>query len=138
MGFYLKVSDETSLKAGDLVILKVPKAMNPYVYGRHWLKEGAPLLKTVYALPGDTYVINNEAVFVNGEYIGEIFDEDSSGLPLPKIRGSFTVKEGYFLPIAARFPNSFDGRYFGEVSKKFIIARVKPLFILPAWVEELF
>ena len=137
IGFYMKVSDETPLKRGDLVILKVPEEMRQYVYERSWLKEGSPLLKIVYAIPGDTYLINSEAIFVNGKYVGGILKEDGSGWPLPRTRGSFTVRDGCFLPIAARFQHSFDGRYFGQVSQSLIIARVKPLLIFPEWMEAM-
>lgn len=135
VGFYVKVPFETPLKAGDLVIVKVPAEMHEYVYQRNWLKQDTPLLKIVYALPGDTYSINDEAVFVNGKYAGAIFTKDKSGLPLPRIRGVFTVEDGHFLPMAVRFPDSFDGRYFGQISQNLIIAKVKPLFIFPNWLE---
>lgn len=135
VGVYVRVPLKNPLERDGLVVVKVPKEMHKYIYGRNWLKKNTPLLKMVYALPGDTYTISDEAIFVNGEFVGEIYRQDKTGLPLPEIRGTFTVKEGYFLPMSARYPDSFDGRYFGQISQNEIIAEVKPLFIFPNWLE---
>lgn len=130
IGIYRVVPPDT-LQDGDMVVMHVPEPMHSYVYGRGWLPKGQSILKTVYAVPGETYSISDTEILVKGNYVGPIFAADRKGLPLPILRGSFIVQEDHFLPIASRMPNSFDGRYFGEVSTQLIIAKVVPLLLFP-------
>lgn len=123
LGIYRALKFDGRLDAGDLVLFKPPKAMHSYVYGRGWLKEGRMMLKNVGALPGDLYEVTDEAITINGQYVGPISKVDSDGLPMPCLRGRFKVNEGEFLPISTHIPNSFDGRYFGAVSIKEIKAK---------------
>jgi type IV secretory pathway protease TraF len=96
---------------------------------REWMQPGEMLLKHVGALAGDSYYVDNRCFYVNGHYIGPISTHDSQGQPLPEIRGGFVVKDGHFLPVAGRRPNSFDGRYVGEVSLSSIKDKVIPLIV---------
>ena len=60
LGLY--VVNNSNIKKGDLVILKVPENAKEYIYGREWLKQGKPLLKEIYALPGDSYEITDNYI----------------------------------------------------------------------------
>ena len=115
LGIYRFVAFDGNISRGDLVFLEVTEEARPYVYGRGWLPEGVLLLKQVGAVPGDHYNISDSDIRVNGDYVGPVFEEDRSGKPLPVLRGSYKVGDGYFLPVATNIPNSFDGRYFGTV-----------------------
>lgn len=123
LGIYQALKFDGRLETGDLVIFKPPQKIHPYVYGRGWMKEGELMLKNVGALPGDIYEVTDEAIMINGQHVGPIATVDRKGLPLPRLRGRFKVKEGGFLPISTHIPNSFDGRYFGAVSTKQIKAK---------------
>ena len=127
-GIYQKIPFNGILKKGDLVIFQPPQAAKPYLYERKWSRPGTPLLKNVAALSGDTYQINEKAIFINEHYLGPIYHYDLQGLPLPKLRGSFTVKAGCFLPLSTYAKNSFDGRYFGEVAIKKILSKAKLIY----------
>lgn len=128
-GLYLAVPFAGQLKKMDYVLIAPPENAVPYIYGRGWLPENRLLLKNVYALPGDHVQITNRAIYINHRYVGPIKEQDSTGLPLPRLRGSIPVPANYFLPIADRNPNSFDGRYFGPVSNRQIRFVVKPFLI---------
>ena len=127
-GIYQKIPFNGILKKGELVLFEAPKAAKPYLYGRKWLKPGTLLLKNVGALPGETYQINESVILINGQYIEPIYHYDHQGQPLPKLRGSFTIKPGYFLPLSTYAKKSFDGRYFGQVSIKKIIGKAKLIY----------
>jgi conjugative transfer signal peptidase TraF len=129
LGIYLLTPFRGDPKTGELVILDVPAQARPYIYGRGWLPEGGRLLKNIGAVPGDQVIISNDGIVINHQYIGPVFDQDSQGKPLPKLRGSFRIKPGYFLPIATAIPNSFDGRYFGPVPLRLIVGKAKPVLI---------
>jgi conjugative transfer signal peptidase TraF len=115
------------LKRGDLIFMQCPPGFEKYLYGRKWLPEGWPLLKTVRGIPGDQYCISENGISVNGKKIGPVYSVDSQGLPLPASRGCRTVPEKHFLPVSIGLLNSFDGRYFGVVSDSLIIGKARPV-----------
>lgn len=116
-----------SLARGELVVMNVPEQAKGYVYGRGWLPEPWPLLKTAAALPGDRYCISARELSINGVPIGPVFTEDTDSLPLPRHRGCWQVEKDHFLPVATHSMNSFDGRYFRTVSTAEIQALAEPL-----------
>jgi conjugative transfer signal peptidase TraF len=117
IGIYRLIpGDVRRLKTGDLVIMDVPRQARRYIYGRRWLREGWPLLKNIGAVAGDTYCITDSTVRINGQYLGPVFRTDGQGRELPRLRGTFQVEAGQFLPVSVDHAQSFDGRYFGAVS----------------------
>lgn len=138
--FYLNVSSSMpkgiykvipckEFKKGDFVIFDVPKIAQPYIYGRKWLPNNWPLIKTVGALPNDQVVITEKSIFINNQYIGKIFEKDHQGKPLPILRGSFKIPDNNWLPIATYIQNSFDGRYFGPIPFNLIRGKAIPILI---------
>lgn len=115
LGIYRLIPFDGSLKRGDRVVMKPPKQALPYIYGRCWLPDGWLLIKNVGALPGDSLLISDKAIYINGQFTGPVSQHDSQGMPLPRLRGCFKIDRGLFLPISTYIPNSFDGRYFGPV-----------------------
>jgi len=130
LGIYKKILFDGKLKKGELVIFKVPDAAKVYVYGRGWLKKEMPLLKEVRGIAGDQYTISSDGLLINGDHVGQVSTQDSQGKPLPKLRGRFVIKTGYFLPISTYSKKSFDGRYFGVVSVKSIIGKAIPFWTI--------
>lgn len=126
IGLYSIERDKLPQK-GDLVLLKVPSTLQQYIYGRGWLPSGWPLLKRVGGIEGDRYCYSQSVFIINDNYIGEIFSHDSKGLPLPKMTGCYKVKTDNFLPVATGLISSFDSRYFGEISTKYIEGIAKPI-----------
>lgn len=100
---------------GSVVLFAPPDGVRDLIYGRGWLPNGMPLLKTVGGLAGDTYCVRDGRFVVASDDIGPVFLLDSQGLPLPQISGCRRVGAGEFLPVALRLDRSFDGRYMGAV-----------------------
>lgn len=113
-GLYMLVplSDKT-LSLGEKVLLNVPNEAQKFFPVNQPLE--MPLLKTVAGLPGDRYLVSNTSIYVNGRYLGAVYNADQDGKALPQKRGAFVVKEGSFLPVATKTDKSIDGRYFGDV-----------------------
>jgi conjugative transfer signal peptidase TraF len=126
-GIYCKVLFQSNFKPGDLVLVQIPR----YISQRNsnWLRNDILLLKQIGAVAGDEIKITDQCIFINDQIVGPISDKDSLGRPLPKIRGNFTIKPGHFLPISTHIPNSFDGRYFGQIPLKSIKGKVIPIFL---------
>lgn len=128
-GFYQivasRVASSNELTRGDYVVLPMPEKVLKDVRGRSWVNEDSLLLKRVGAVSGDVVVITDDACYINGDYQGPVFIQDGNGLALPKIRGTFKIKDGEFLPISS-YERSFDGRYFGPVPVAVIEHKVVP------------
>ena len=129
IGLYLAVPDP--VKAGDKIVMRVPEDMKPYCYERGWMKENETMLKTAYALAGETYQITDTEMFVNHIKVGQVAKTDQKGLPLPQKQGEYVIAPGNFLPLATYKSNSFDGRYYGDVSTDLIVTKVMPIILIP-------
>ena len=127
-GLY-KISAPVNLKRGDIVIFIPPDHLKTFIYKRHWLPAGWPLMKQIGAMPGDTFCINKGQQFlINGKFVGPVSTVDSQGLPLPKIAGCRTIEPETILPVATHISNSFDGRYFGTIPLNIIKGKAVPLY----------
>lgn len=126
-GLYKVEAFHGSLQTGDMVIFDVPEQVRPYVYGRDWVPADRPLLKHVGAIPGDVFCVTDTAAYINGGYLGPVSMVDSKGRPMPVLRGSYQIEEGYFFPVATMQARSFDGRYFGAVPTNLIRNKVIPV-----------
>jgi conjugative transfer signal peptidase TraF len=130
VGLYRLARVDREVKRGDLVVLNIPSRYREYVYGRNWLPLGFPLLKQVGAVSGDLFCSKNALFTINGHAVGPVYQTDRQGLPLPQLDGCGRVPKGYFIPVAPRIANSFDGRYMGPVSLSEIVAMATPVFVL--------
>ncbi len=128
-GIYILKPFDGTLHRGDLVFMKCPPAFEKFVYGRKWLPNGWPLLKTVRGVPGDCFCVSDNEVTVAGKRIGPIYSFDREGLPLPVIRGYQSIPPHHFLPIATGLESSFDGRYFGAVDDALVIGKAMPIIM---------
>lgn len=104
-GLYLALPVEPSY--GDYVNVSCPEDVPPLA------EKGELLLKRLRGLPGDVYVVNDDALFLNGEYY-PLFR--AKYLPmLPK--GTYTVPDGYYF-LLNDHPRSFDSRYLGPIARE--------------------
>jgi conjugative transfer signal peptidase TraF len=115
------ISRDAPLERGSVVLFAPPDGVRELIYGRGWLPEGMPLLKTIGGLAGDTYCVRNGRFVIAGADIGPVFPYDSQGFPVPQIVGCRRVGADEFLPVASTLDRSFDGRYFGAVSQRFVL-----------------
>ena len=85
-------------------------------------------MKRVGATAGEKYSVDSETLKfeIEGKYIGQVYETDTNGNVLPKLRGEFEVPKGYVLPIATS-ARSFDGRYSGTIPQNSIKTRVVPI-----------
>jgi type IV secretory pathway protease TraF len=99
---------------------------------RQWLPKGWPLLKHIWAVTGDTYCVKSLAgksysLYIINQYTGPVAEKDSQGLPLTHIKGCHVVGKDNFLPVSTYINNSFDGRYYGEISLSSIRGIAEPV-----------
>jgi len=128
-GVYWKApTRDGTFRRGQLVVFPVPAVFRSLVYGRGWAAPGLPMMKGIGALEGDQVCISDFQATINGSVVGPVVSVDSAGRPLPRIRGCITVSPGYFLSLSTHVPNSFDGRYMGQLPLSIIAGEVHPLW----------
>ena len=120
---------EADYRRGMFVVFPVPSAAEAWVYGRHWLAAGLPLLKEVAAIGGDEVCVFADHLEINRRRIGPVFLVDRQGLPLPQVRGCFVVQPGMFFAASHTLDRSFDGRYFGALPVTVIAGEAQPVWI---------
>ena len=118
--YHLTAVSTTPLVRGTLVVLPVPPAVQA------WHSRWLPLLKPVAAVAGDVVCVDEDGLWVAGQWYGPVYQE-AHGLPLPQIAGCLVVQPGAVF-LASTAPKSNDSRYFGPVSLSVIRAIATPLW----------
>ena len=107
------------VRVGGLVSLRMPGPARPYFAGRAGRPVGDAadwfLIKPVAAGPGDLVDTSGDRVRVNGVDLGPIYELDTDGRGLPRVRVRRELGPGEWLLVSRRCPGSLDGRYFGPV-----------------------
>ncbi|MFN3945284.1 MAG: S26 family signal peptidase [Allosphingosinicella sp.] len=119
------------LKVADLVVSQPPEPLAAFLADGGYLGRGAPLLKRVAALPGQTVCRVGPVVTVDGETWAVARDRDRHGRPMPVWSGCLTLAESEVLLLNWEEPASLDGRYFGPLPRSSIVGRAVPL-----WTDE--
>ena len=119
----------TEVKEGTLIGFSLPGSVRHELGPRPWLKDSALLIKPVAALSGEKVCVTDAEVVVAGRVKGPVFARDYLGLPLPKLRGCFTVDDGSIFPFSRFSDRSFDGRYLGPLHRVEITGEAIPLLL---------
>lgn len=90
-------------------------------------EEGTILAKIVRGIPGDHLVIDEQGVHINGALVAEGFPIiERTGLQQESLYRDEIIPDGKYLMLAPA-PESYDGRYWGYVSRNQFIGKVTPL-----------
>lgn len=129
-GLYMKTFDN-GYNCGNYIIYELPANVKKLIAKNEWGDGKHYFLKKLGAKAGEKYSIDSEKLTfeIEGKYIGKVFEKDSFGNELPKLRGNFEVPKDCVLPIVTN-ERSFDGRYTGVIPTSRIKAKVIPIFTL--------
>ena len=119
------------LNITELVVVRPPTDLARYLAERRYLPEGVPMLKRVLALPGQTVCRSDRTITVDGIAMGDALERDTSDRPLPVWRGCQRVSDSQVFLMNWQSVDSFDGRYFGLLSRATIVGRADPV-----WTQE--
>lgn len=103
--------DWLSFARGDNVVLRYPGDPEHRVY-----------IKRVVATPGDTVVIRNGKLVVNGQHVNEPYL--SPGTRTQPDVAERTLDDDEYYTLGDNRPVSNDSRFFGPVERRFIVGRV--------------
>ena len=118
------------LQVGELVIVAPPDYLVDFLDERHYLPRGAPLLKRILALAGQTVCRSGRTITVDGAVMGEALDRDHFGRLLPVWQGCHRVADDEVFLMNRQPADSLDGRYFGALPAAAIVGRAEPLWTL--------
>jgi conjugative transfer signal peptidase TraF len=127
IGLY-RLRPADNLFVTELVAVQPPEPLATFLDLNGYLPTGAPMLKRVLALPGQTVCRSGLAVSVDAIKMGEARDRDGRGRPLPKWRGCRVVGEGELFFMNWQSDSSLDGRYFGFLPASAVIGRAFPVW----------
>jgi conjugative transfer signal peptidase TraF len=131
IGWY-RILPERPVARGDLVAARLPEAAEILASARGYLPGDIPVIKTVWAVPGDLICMDDTTLQVTDRPPLPLRHQDLSGRPLtPWRQGCTRLRPDEVLIISNRIDESFDSRYFGPVRAGDIIGRVAFIGNLP-------
>lgn len=119
------------LTVTELVAIRPPDRLAHFLQLNGFLPLGAPMLKRVLALPGQTVCRTGLTIAVDGVAMGEARERDGRGRPLPVWQGCRVVAADEVFVMNWQSADSLDGRYFGPLPASAIIGKARPM-----WTEE--
>jgi conjugative transfer signal peptidase TraF len=130
IGLY-RLRPVTTLTVTDLVAVQPPDPLATFLDFNGYLPIGVPMLKRVLALPKQTVCRNGLTIAVDGVDVGQAYERDGRGRPLPAWHGCRIIADGDVFVMNWQSPDSFDGRYFGPLPASAVIGRA-----VPVWTYE--
>jgi conjugative transfer signal peptidase TraF len=130
-GVYIKI--QSTPQRGDYAASCLTQEIAQYGINRRYLAQGncdtgtVLVLKMIKGLPGDSFVVKDGFLELNG-YSYPIIGKDSSGRTLKVFykEKEGVLEKGKYILLSDFSKNSWDSRYWGPVSIQFLL---KPLWI---------
>lgn len=97
---------------GDVIVFNATDALKEQNFNEAFIKR-------IIGLPGDTVVVSNGEVEVNGKVLRELYIKEQPNYDY----GPVTVPQGNYLVLGDNRNNSYDSHYWGFVPKDRIIGR---------------
>jgi conjugative transfer signal peptidase TraF len=119
----------TNVQCGDLVAAHAPASIAALMAERGYLPLRVPMLKHVAAMAGQRVCRVGLHVSIDGLAVAAARTHDRSGRALPSWSGCRIIRPGEVLLLNAASAESFDGRYFGPVPARSIVAVLDPLWL---------
>ena len=127
LGLY-RVEQTKSLRKGDLVLAWAPDSARRMAAERGYLPESVPLTKRIVAVSGVTACGRHGLILIIGWVAAIQLPADPQGRPLPPCTGCRVLAPGEVFLLMAEVWDSFDGRYFGPISRSAIVGKLVPIW----------
>lgn len=144
VGLY-RIADEPVLNGAYVAFCPPQSEVFDWAVARGYINSGdcpsgyGQLLKRVHAVTGDTVLIDEVGISVNGKRLPNSapLSTDAYGAVLPQYRLNAVLGESEYLLLSDLNPHSFDARYFGVIDHAQIVHVVSPVFTFNLQKEEL-
>jgi conjugative transfer signal peptidase TraF len=125
IGLYWISSGPT--RTGDLVLVRLDRALETLFFSRGYLPPQVPLLKRIAASKGDEICRNGFDIVINGRHSAMAMASDSAGRFLPVWSGCHVLNDREIFLLNEN-PRSLDGRYFGVTDRALVVGRAQFLW----------
>ncbi|WP_081606939.1 S26 family signal peptidase [Asticcacaulis benevestitus] len=126
VGLYI-VLPNAKLHVGDLAVTDLPPDIRSLAAQRQYLPPGVLLIKPVSALSGADVCRRNADIDVNGRWTATAKITDRKHRPMPVWSGCRHLSPQDVFLMNPEVHDSFDGRYFGPITLRFVRGRAFPL-----------
>lgn len=116
------------IRRGAFVLAEAPSPARQLAAARGYLPLQVRLVKRVAAMAGNVVCAAGNAILIDGREVAKRLQRDSRGRPLPAWEGCRTLGPDEVFLLMAEVPDSFDGRYFGPISRDAIIGTLAPVW----------
>lgn len=127
LGLYL-LHDFAQPHKDMLVMTELPAATADIAARRRYLPANVPALKRIVATNGSTVCRRGLRITIDEQDAVRALDHDRMGRALPVWQGCRQLRRNEVFLLSGPDPAAFDGRYFGPVSTRLILAEAKPLW----------
>lgn len=127
VGLYT-VGSRDDLAVGEWVAVAPPAALAAWLERRGYLPRGVPLIKRIAARPGQRVCRHGAIVSIDGKAVARAQARDRRGRVLPRWAGCRRLADGMLFLLNRDHPDSLDGRYFGPVSARAVLGRVRAIY----------
>lgn len=122
-GLYL-VTPGTAAARGETVAARLPAAARRLADQRRYVPAAVPVIKLVAAARGDRICADGAVLTIDGRLAARRLATDTRGRSLPRWTGCTTLGDDAILLLGAA-RDSFDGRYFGPISRRHLIGTAR-------------
>ncbi|TWT20311.1 S26 family signal peptidase [Luteimonas marina] len=125
IGWY-RVEPAAALRAGDLVLTRLPADAAALADQRGYLPATVPLLKRIGAVSPQHVCVRGGIVRIDGVPAAVALRADRWQRPLPQWPQCRRLADGELFLLSTAHPASFDSRYYGPVPAADVIGRARP------------
>ena len=126
VGWY-RVHPNFQLRRDLQVAADLPDDARHLAVARRYLPPDIPLIKTVWAVSGETVCHLGDRVNVDGRPPLVVLSDDRFERPLPRLDGCYRLDSEEVFLVSTDVQTSFDSRYFGPVRRELILGEVEYL-----------
>lgn len=125
VGWY-RIAPTHALRAGDIVLTRLPAEATALADRRGYLPSNVPLLKRVGAVAPQHVCVRGGIVRIDGAPAAVALHADRWQRPLPQWTQCRRLAEGELFLLSTAHPASFDSRYYGPVPTADVIGSARP------------
>ncbi len=122
-------AEHITYQRGEVVVFSPPSSILPFLKARHWISKNDWMMKKVMGVPGDLVCLKEHIVWINGNPVGSVLDQDREHRALPQLKFCRKLSQDEYFAMSNYIEHSFDSRYFGVIPSSSIIGKAFPLWI---------
>jgi len=116
------------LRAGSIVLARLPANVAAFAARRRYLPEGVPILKRVGAVAPQAVCVVDRLVWIDGVPVAAVLAHDGAHRPLQPWAQCRALAEHELFLLSDTNPASFDSRYFGPVDAAAVLGIARPVW----------